>query len=44
MDIPDYSELMRIYNKNKQTLTNALDKIVLKPVIYDELEYFEQSG
>ena len=44
MDIPDYSELVRIYNKNREALTNALDNIILKPVIYDELEYFEQSG
>ena len=44
MDIPDYSELMRIYNENTLVLTNAINKIVLKPVIYDELEYFEKSG
>ena len=44
MDIPDYSELIRIYTENTNALTNAIDKILLKPVIYDELEYFEQSG
>ena len=43
-DIPDYSELMKLYVDITSKLTAAISAVNLIPVIYDELEYFEKSG
>ena len=42
--IPDYTLIYEENEKIKKALSTALENIVLKPTIYDELEFFEKSG
>ena len=42
--IPDYSIIIEIYNRIQSEIDIAKSLIILNPVIYDEMDYFEDNS
>ena len=42
--LPDFSWFHNEYESIEKALDDSISKIILKPTIYDELEFFEKSG